>query len=346
MTQYTQLHFLTFYPPSNLNRDDLGRPKTAMVGGANRLRVSSQCLKRTWRVSELFQEALAGHLGVRTKGIGSDLVLPILVKAGIEDNKAKDWAGQIAKVFGSVKKGEIDTSQLVHLSPVERSAIETLAHRLGEEKRAPNEEELGLLRKDHHAVDIALFGRMMADKPAYNMEAAAQVAHAFSVNTVALEDDFFTAVDDLNRDDESGAGHVDENWFGSGVFYTYICINRDLLAKNLGDNQELAGKAVRALVEAAARVAPGGKQNSYASRANAGYIVAENGTTEPRNLAIAFMKPVRGEDILDQAVERFRKTRATIDEAYESKPEASLEFYPRGAEGKLSEMLGFVEAGQ
>jgi CRISPR system Cascade subunit CasC len=204
MGNFLQLHLLTSYPPANLNRDDLGRPKTAVMGGVQRLRVSSQSLKRAWRTSELFEEALKNHVGIRTKEMGVK-VFKQLQKLGIQDKKAKEWAQKIVEQFGKLKDAnkenetqDLEIEQLAHFSPEEDQAIEKLAEKLAKEERAPKEEELKLLREKHKAVDIALFGRMLASSPAFNTEAAAQVAHAVTVHKTAVEDDYFTAVDDLN----------------------------------------------------------------------------------------------------------------------------------------------------
>lgn len=111
MTTFIQLHMLTSYPPANLNRDDLGRPKTARMGGAERLRVSSQSLKRHWRTSDLFQEAAAGHVGIRTKRLGVT-IREKLEAAGIKEKDAKQWARDIADVFGALKKDSEEIEQL------------------------------------------------------------------------------------------------------------------------------------------------------------------------------------------------------------------------------------------
>ncbi|STM16708.1 CRISPR-associated protein [Escherichia coli] len=169
-----------------------------------------------------------------------------------------------------------ETEQLVHISPAEFDAVKALAHQLAEEKRAPKEEDLALLRKDRMAVDIAMFGRMLANKPEFNVEAACQVAHAFGVSETIVEDDFFTAVDDLRQaSEDAGAGHLGETGFGSALFYTYICIDKDLLVENLGGDEALANQTLRAFTEAALKVSPTGKQNSFASRAYASWALAE-----------------------------------------------------------------------
>ncbi|ECY7604075.1 type I-E CRISPR-associated protein Cas7/Cse4/CasC, partial [Salmonella enterica subsp. enterica serovar Muenchen] len=172
MTTFIQLHLLTAYPAANLNRDDTGAPKTVVLGGAKRLRISSQSLKRAWRTSELFEQALAGNIGIRTGRIAREAA-QILIDSGIDAKKAVEYVEKIANCFGKVKaekkpKDELtnaETEQLVHISPAEFEGVKALAHRLAEEKRAPQEEELALLRKDRMAVDIAMFGRMLANKP-------------------------------------------------------------------------------------------------------------------------------------------------------------------------------------
>ena len=325
MSRFVQIHLLTSYPPANLNRDDLGRPKTATMGGAQRLRVSSQSLKRAWRKSDLFEQALAGHVGVRTKSMGRQ-VYAGLVEKGVKEKDAKSWAIEIAGVFGKVKKEDkknddplhvVDIEQLAHFSPEERQAIDALIVTLAERGKGPEADELSLLRKQHSAADIALFGRMLASDPFYNTEAAAQVAHAISVHKVTVEDDFFTAVDDLNTGEEDvGAGHMGETEFAAGLFYQYICIDRELLKNNLGGDQALTDKTLAALAEAAATVAPTGKQNSFASRARASYMLAEVGDQQPRSLSVAFLKPVSGSDMLGLAVESLEKTMKGMDQAY------------------------------
>src|SRR5215211_7389766 len=102
MTTFIQLHILTAYPPANLNRDDTGKPKTAQFGGAERLRVSSQALKRAWRTSAEFREALNGHIGERTQRLGDEIEKHLRVK-GASDSKAREIARAVADRFGKVK---------------------------------------------------------------------------------------------------------------------------------------------------------------------------------------------------------------------------------------------------
>lgn len=343
MTQFIQLHLLTAYPPSNLNRDDLGRPKTAIVGGTERLRISSQSLKRAWRTSEGFESALAGFKGTRTKRLG-EKVNAFLLEKDVEEENAKNWSSKIAEVFGKVKKEKpLEIEQLAHISPSEWEAVMSLAEILAQEQREPESNELDLLRTTPKAVDIALFGRMLASKPAFNVEASAQVAHAISVNPVKIEDDFFTAVDDLNtHEEDAGAGHMGDAGFGSGIFYQYICINRDLLVQNLQGDEELALKAIAALTEAASKVSPTGKQNSFASRAYTSYLMAEKGTQQPRSLSVAFLKAVRGQNPLADAIRSLEVQRENFDQVYGACADAYQSMNVETGEGSLQGIIDFI----
>lgn len=344
MTTFIQLHLLTSYPPANLNRDDLGRPKTARMGGCERLRVSSQSLKRNWRTSNLFQEAVAGHVGTRTKRLGVE-VLEQLMDSGVKESDAKKWAGEIAGVFGALKKGSVEIEQLAHISPEEREAVDSLVSRLAEENRGPEEDDLKLLRKNPSAADVALFGRMLAAAPAFNVEAACQVAHAITVHPVVIEDDYFTAVDDLNKGDEDrGAAHIGETGFAAGLFYSYVCINRAQLIDNLGGNVELADRAIAALAEAAVKVAPSGKQNSFGSRAYASYVLAEKGSQQPRSLSVAFLKPVQGQDQSTEAVQRLESQFKQFDQVYGLCADARYSLNAETGDGRFDELLSFLKS--
>lgn len=348
MSTFIQFHLLTSYPPSNLNRDDLGRPKTAVMGGKNRLRVSSQSLKRAWRTSEIFSEAMKGHIGTRTKSMGVE-VYNALKSKGVAEGNAKAWAKQIAEVFGKAKKAnaakpveDLEIEQLAHFSPEEKNAIFALADKLAADNAAPSETDLKLLQKNHTAADIAMFGRMLASSPAFNTEAAVQVAHAVTVHEVAVEDDYFTAVDDLNSgEDDLGAGHIGEREFGAGLFYLYLCINRGLLQENLGD-KSLADKALTALIEAATKVAPSGYQNSFASRARTSYLLAEKGNDQPRSLSVAFLKPIRGEDVLALAIKELEKRRENFDKVYGPCADSFKIMNAETGEGNLEEIKTFI----
>ncbi len=370
MSQFIQLHILTSYPPANLNRDDMGRPKTAKMGGVDRLRISSQSLKRAWRTSELFESAVKGHIGTRTKKLGVE-VYNKFIEGKVTEKDAIEWAKNIAGVFGKLKgkdssntdtteetdtkkkKGKdadknplssLEIEQLAHISPEEMEAVMDLVDKcISEEKRAPKPEELDLLRKPETAVDIALFGRMLASNPAFNEEAACQVSHAISVHPVVIEDDYFTAVDDLNKhEDDAGAAHIGERGFAAAMFYTYICINKDLLVENLGGNKELANKAIKALTETAVKVSPTGMQNSHASRAYASYVLAEKGEQQPRSLSVSFLKPVTGTNYGADSIKALKEQQENMDKVYGKCADFCYSLNVIAGEGTMKELLEFV----
>ncbi|MDP2863325.1 MAG: type I-E CRISPR-associated protein Cas7/Cse4/CasC [Desulfobacterales bacterium] len=376
MSIFIQLHLLTAYPPSNLNRDDLGRPKTAVMGGKTRLRISSQSLKRAWRTSELFEKSLDGHIGTRTRRLGKEIIISELPK----DNPVSEvWANDILAVYGEPDDEPGMLKQLVFVSPAEEMVLKDFLKEVKavlsdktaggeavqeilslqakrnektkvEDKKKITNQIVGKLRgllliaKITSAFDIAMFGRMLASSPVHNIEAAVQVAHAITVHEVAVEDDYFTAVDDLNRGKEDmGAGHIGETEFAAGVFYLYACINRDLLVENLGGDKALADKALVTLVEAAAKIAPSGKQNSFASRARTSYLLAEKGSDQPRSLSVAFLKPVKGEDILSSAIIELEKRRDNFDKVYGPCYDAFKTMNAETGVGSLSDIMSFVK---
>lgn len=390
MSRFIQLHLLTSYPPANLNRDDMGSPKTAKMGGYDRLRVSSQCLKRTWRTSSSFQSSMSSVLGERTKLFGIDL-FKYFIKNKVAFTNSLEWTIKIAGVFGKPetpenlekkKEGEkerlykrllkkwtprglekidfskytldelnsleaIEISQLSFISPEEKKAAFSLADKLiADEKFDLNKTQLSFLQKNTRAVDIALFGRMLADAPDSNIEAACQVAHAISVHPVVIEDDYFTAVEEMNQyRDDAGAAHIGETRFAAGLFYSYICINRELLIENLDGNYELANKAVCALIEAAVKVAPTGKQNSFASRAYASYVLAEKGDQQPRSLAVSYLKPINhreNDDFILDSIKALTNQKECFDTVYGKCADDQYELNVPNRQGTLNELLKFV----
>jgi len=353
MSRFVQLHVLTSHLPSNLNRDDTGRPKTALMGDAMRLRVSSQSQKRAWRTSDIFEVSLAGHLGTRTKLMGKE-IYQTLKKAGIAEKAAREWAKAIAARFGKMKSdkntesdADLEIEQLAHFSPEEKAAIEALTKACAERGSAPTEAELMLLSKPRQAVDIAMFGRMLADSPAFNVEAAVQVSHAITVHKAAVEDDYFVAVDDLNNGlEDSGASHIGERGYGAGLFYLYLCIDRELLTENLGGDEAMTARALEALLNAVTKVSPTGMQNSFASRAYASYVLAEKGDQQPRSLAQAFLKPIKpygDQDMLDEAVKAINKRWKNFDDVYGTCADARFCINVELGEGTLSELVAFVQ---
>lgn len=359
MSRFLQLHFLTIYPPSNPNRDDQGRPKTARYGGADRLRISSQSLKRAVRLSAPMVERLQGKTGKRTQRIG-EVIRQHLEEQGADPARAVEIARAVADAFGKLKPGiSVVTEQLAFISPDERAkALEIAGAMLadpelyktsGKPGKKENEAAYSVptpdvLRHADGAVDIAMFGRMLADDPEYNREAAVQVAHAITTHRSLVEDDFYTAVDDLKTAaEDAGAGFVGDAGFGSGVFYLYACVDCDLLEENLAGDRALAIAGAKALVEALATTAPSGKQNSFAHRPRASHIRAEFGRQQPRSLAGAFFRPVSGEDLMAASVTALNAEAEALDRAYGQDWAREVMDLAEGR-GSLAQVLGFVEA--
>ena len=352
MADFLQIHLLTAYGPSNLNRDDTGRPKSVVFGGVPRLRVSSQSLKRAWRTSEVFAEKLDSHLASRTQRLGKD-VLGRLLEGNMNEDKALKVARGIAEVFGKIKSDKdrepAFIEQLAFVSPEERARAFALADqalaqsRAGETVAEPKAD--GLLLRTDTAADIAMFGRMLADNPKFNREAAVQVAHAMTTHRAIAEDDYYTAVDDLkSRDepDDAGAGFVGVQEFGAGVFYLYICVDRGLLLRNLDNTPSIRDASLAALVEAAATVAPGGKQASFASRGRAIYALAEKGSAQPRSLAAAFLNPVAGADQGGQSITALEDFRDRLDAAYGPCSDGRYTMNVEKGEGALQDLIAFA----
>lgn len=388
MTKFIQLHALTVYAPSNLNRDDTGRPKTAKFGGAERLRISSQALKRAIRTSDAFKTRVGDNRGERTARVGEVLKIA-LVNGGLEFDVAAAIAKTISSLVGTpdntAKDGKVINKELYFMPPQERLALLAMANEVltnkdlaselaaaagavddeqedddaededNSKKKGKKSKKKGLAKAraaelrskvlftTDTAVDIAMFGRMLAGAPDFNREAAVQVAHAITTHKVEVEDDFYTAVDDLKKSSEdAGAGFIGELGFGSGVFYIYACIDRDLLKRNLGDDEALTETAIAAFVEGLAKSSPTGKQASFASRAHASYLRVEKGTQQPRQLSAAFLKPVRGDDLLKESVSSLEKLADDMTKAYGSCFDTSATMNVVAGQGSLADIISFA----
>lgn len=361
MKKFLQLHILTDYAPSNPNRGEDSLPKTAIYGGKTRLRISSQSLKRTWRTSSAFETiAKQGNRGERTKRLGLQ-VHDDLIEGGVDAKKAFDWAKKIAGQFGKNagkskddKLAELQIEQLVHISPRERARLDEIVAALIARKDEKAKEldkwltsELkSVLGQDHMAADIAMFGRMLASDTNNNVEAAVQVAHALTTHAVVIEDDYFTAVDDLNQD-ESGAAFIGHNRFSSGLFYIYVNIDLEQLIKNLGGDTDLAQDTLESLTRACLTTTPSGKQNSYGSRTYAHYALAELSSLQPRQLSLAFHQPVSTAAALTDSRERLRDVRDKMNAAYNITSEelTDCELSPLDGVGSLNEFVAFARQG-
>ena len=289
-------------------------------------------------------------MGSRTQRLGEEVQAHLLARQ-VPPARATAIARDVASVFGKLKD-EKDSNptrieQLAFIAPEEFKAALALAEQAAASGDKIDPKKANLLRTADTAADIALFGRMLADDPGYNREAAAQVAHAITTHRVTVEDDYYTAVDDLKRPSEdAGAGFLGEAAFGSGVFYLYLCVDRDLLVRNLGGGdaaKALAATALAALTEAAATCAPSGKQNSFAAHGRAHYILVERGDAQPRTLAGAFSKAVAGEDLVAASVRALADFRTALDAAYGPATTDHLDMQV-GQTGSLAEIIAFAQA--
>lgn len=216
---YVDFHVLQTVPPSCVNRDDTGSPKTAIYGGVTRARVSSQAWKRAMRLK--FQDILSQEdVGQRTKMV-IDLIAGQVIALDPEctEKQAQDSAKKVLEAAGvKVKedKNQLKTGALFFISP---SQIHQLAEIAARQEKAPNKTECKEALKARPSVDLALFGRMVADDPGLNFDAAAQVAHAISTHAIENEFDYFTAVDDCAPEDNAGAGHLGTVEFNSSTLY-------------------------------------------------------------------------------------------------------------------------------
>lgn len=329
-----EIHAIQNHSPANLNRDDLGAPKTCYFGGLLRSRISSQCIKRSIRMSEEFKQLLGG---VRTRRLAE------LIAAEVTDERAKKRAEGILEICGFLSKKAKKTGsegedpenagQSKMLVYTTKKAIEEMAALLqnGDGKEdADLAKEFGKLVADRTAVpDMALSGRMLEpDKSSKEIwkeldttvEAALQVAHAISTHEARPEVDYYVAADDIPGED-AGAGYVDEAMFASACFYKYFSINWETLVDNLkaygAEHEKLAAHTVGAFIRATAMVNPTGKQNSFAAHNPPDGMLIEIRNT-PISYANAFAKPVNKDtrDIISQSIAQLGQYIHDIDTGY------------------------------
>lgn len=337
------IHALQSLPPSNINRDDTGAPKSAVFGGVPRQRVSSQSWKRAIRRD--FEDRLpAGTVGFRTKHVASliaDAILAIAPEDASEWSAAtaQDAAEEFLKAGGikiekpkkSSSAEESDDSSasflqgvsgyLVFLSPRQISnAAAYIVEHAGEK---PSKKDAKEILDQNHSIDIAMFGRMLADDPTYNVDAAVQVAHAIGVHESEPEFDYFTAVDDVVEDrEEAGAGMIGTVQMMSSTLYRFATIDLDSLAENLGDT-DAAHAAASAFLQSFITSMPTGKQNTFANNTLPELVYVTIRDTRSVSLVNAFEEPVRaadGENRRALAAARLAKESVDIADAYGFQP--------------------------
>ena len=289
------IHILQTVPPSNLNRDDTGSPKTAIYGGVRRARVSSQAWKRAVRLA--FPQYLdPSQLAVRTKRVGEAVAEHITAMAPELADRASELSHEVLKAAGLVKKdpknGDAEADYLLFLSRRQQENLAREAVDATREGRSLDPKRLKVLVNTDHSVDIAMFGRMVADVSDINVDAAVQVAHAISVHAVDNEFDYYTAVDDRKYDaQETGAGMIGTIEFNSSTLYRYAAIDVNRLHDTLGD-AGATRKAVEAFLLAFAISMPSGKRNTFANGTRPDVVVVQLRDSQPINMVGAFEEPI------------------------------------------------------
>ena len=331
MSTYIDIHIIQNLPPSCVNRDDSGSPKSAVYGGVRRLRVSSQSWKRATRL--YFNDLLdADDVGVRTKRVVEVLAAAIAKGAPELAENATTLAEGVfkaAKIKLSPPRGKKDGTQesgyLLFLSTSQIARLAELAVTSARDDEALDAKTVKKIFKEAHAVDIALFGRMVADDTDLNVDAACQVAHAISTHAAENEYDFFTAVDDeKNRSEEedAGAGMMGTVEFSSATMYRYATVNVDLLRHNLGDS-EATLRALEVFVRGFCLSMPTGKQNTFANRTVPESILVTVREDQPVSLVGAFEEAVPAQGAhgyVARSVEALARHAATIEDNYGLEP--------------------------
>lgn len=344
---FIELHMIQNFAPANLNRDDTNNPKDCEFGGHRRARISSQSLKRAIRYEPVFAKTTQVDIAERSKWM-SRPIRNKLVAAGKDEALATSVAVAFVNAYaaGPDKKNPEKTNVLVYFSQAEiQTIVDGLLANWGDavaagQKGGTLSDLVKNLQKETKertsAPDIALFGRMLAEKTELNLDAACQVAHAISTHRINMEMDFYTAVDDLlakgeiltaEGDEEMGAGMMGFTSFNSACFYRYARVDWGQLMKNLHGNRALAQRTVEGFLRAAIDAIPTGKQNSFAAQnptSLAVAVVREDGKSW--NLANAFERPIRPDresGLIEPSIRAFdtfwgRLTRARDDAAFKA----------------------------
>jgi len=298
-----ELHAIQSFAPANLNRDDTGNPKEALFGGVRRARISSQSAKRAMRVSAIFKDAVKVPTGTRTKKLVKHIA-DKLEQEGLDRAWVEKQAVAIAEdLYAKMdRRAETETSVLLYISDDELDAIARFLTETRESETEPDIRAFGKslvkqLANRTSAPDIALFGRMLAENPELNIDAACQVAHAISTHEVnTAEFDYFTAVDDFTPEDTSGAGMLGLVPFNSATYYRCARIDWEQLVTNLGGDADLARQTVGAFMQAFSLVVPSGMQNSFINQHAPDFLLAvARPNNDGQSLANAFERPMKND---------------------------------------------------
>lgn len=330
MTVFVEIHALQTVPPSCVNRDDTGTPKLAVYGGVQRARVSSQSWKRA--VRRYFDEHGTAETGKLTKALPRLVADRIIELDAGRADVAMDQAAAAIKAAGlqiekpkKAKKDEEENAPadplLAALIMVSRAQVDALARAVIATKDGKvTKKDAHAALDTNHSVDLALFGRMVANSKGLNVDGATQFAHAIGVSAAEVEFDFYTAVDDVkaSRDDtDAGGGMMGTKEFTEATLYRYAALSVDELTESLAGDANVALEGVVAFVEAFVKSMPTGSIRSYGNRTLPDTVVVTVRENQPFNAASAFRTPVSPHegDIIDVATERLA---AKID-GYERK---------------------------
>ena len=315
-----ELHILQSFPVTCLNRDDLGAPKSARFGGAERARVSSQCWKRA--VREFAHEANPELFGASRSKILGPAIDKAAKELGADDRLAEAVKEIVLEAMNKDEKRDGMVKTLFFFSPeslknVVRPLVTDGDRKLSDEivegllsgddkkiKKAKKDAEKiskDLLKafgeKVSDAADIALFGRMVADDASQTVEGAALFSHALSTHAVRSELDFFSAVDDEKKNaDDAGAGQIGQIEYSSACYYRYIGVNLDLLKKSHLFDQAQIKAVLENFIRAAILANPSARKNSMFGQGLPSYILAVKRSGQPISLANAFEKPVEAKN--------------------------------------------------
>ena len=354
-----EVHMLKNYPPVNLNRDDSGAPKSCFFGGVQRGRISSQCLKRSWRTSDVFKRV--GSYGIRTRKL-PELVADKLIEMGIGADFAdcaREKLTGIANKEGTTTKDGM-TAQIVFYAEEE---IERVAQRIKEAIESDGDlktfskrkaKDFDAMKEDAKispiSADIALFGRMVTSDYFMNVDASMQVAHAISTHAVNRESDYYTAMDDLLKAGEvTGAAMIGDTDYNSCCYYEYASIDTDILEENLKNAQgkeELIRKLIPALLQAMAFSNPSGKQNSFAGQIMPDAVMIECKQDKiPLSYVNAFEIPVpvwgSNPKIVETSIQRLAEHVDCMDRAYNLQILSRGWFAPRFPDKKPEKSKSF-----
>ena len=300
---FLDMHIIQTLPPSNINRDDTGSPKTALYGGVRRARVSSQSWKAAMR--NYFKESgEVANVGVRTKDIVSYVAKKIIeIDSTILEKEAMDRAAEAIEKAGIKLKDKKDKSAkeakaLFFLGENQARDIARIAAEAEVDAKGKlilDKDSLQRVINDNVAIDIALFGRMVADDPSLNEDASSQVAHAISTHGVQTEFDYFTAADDLSPEDNAGAGMIGNVEYNSSTLYRYANVALHEFLHQLKDRGSMIN-ATKLFVEAFAKSLPTGKINTFANQTLPSILVINLREDRPVSLVSAFESPVKSEE--------------------------------------------------